>query len=60
MFDATCTTCCRRELIFPGQILGIDNASDQIVVTFRCGRGHLGFWRTGRRVVAGVPVKSAA
>jgi hypothetical protein len=57
MFEAICTTCRRRELIFPGQILGVENVADRIVVTFRCGRGHVGCWRTGR---GAVPEKSVA
>jgi hypothetical protein len=60
MFDAICTTCCRRELIFAGQIIGLDNADDEIVVTFRCGRGHIGRWRTGRRAMTSLSEKSAA
>jgi hypothetical protein len=60
MFDAICTTCCRRELIFAGQIIGLDNADEEIVVTFRCGRGHIGRWRTGRRAVTALSEKSAA
>ena len=60
MFDAICTVCCRRELIFPGQIIGVDNLSAEIVVTFRCGRGHIDRWVTGRRAVTAVPEKSAA
>lgn len=60
MFDGICTTCCRRELMFPGQIVGMGNTSDDIVVTFRCGRGHIGHWRTGRRAVGAASEKSAA
>lgn len=60
MFDAICATCYRRELIFPGQIIGVENAADGIVVTFRCGRGHVGCWRTGRRAAAAAPDPSAA
>ncbi len=54
MFDAVCTDCQRRELIFPAQVLSIHNDPDGISVSFRCGKGHVGRWagtrgtRTGR------------
>ncbi len=53
MFDIFCTDCSRRQLIFPGQVLGISNDENGIHVAFRCGRGHVGVWRTGRGERAG-------
>lgn len=44
MFDAVCPTCARRELIFPGQVLALTNTPAGPVVTYRCGRGHVGHW----------------
>lgn len=52
MFDAYCTDCRRRELITPGQVLGIRNDTAGIHVVFRCSRGHLGAVLTGRRTSA--------
>jgi hypothetical protein len=49
VFDAYCTACARRELIFPGQVLGSSNDEHGIHVAFRCSRGHVGEWLTGRR-----------
>ena len=48
MFDVYCTECARRELVFPGQVLGIHNDDRGIHVAFRCGRGHVGVLLTGR------------
>jgi len=44
MFDAVCTSCQRRELIFPSQVLSIHNEPAGISVSFRCGKGHVGRW----------------
>lgn len=48
VFDVTCTTCSRRQLIFAGQLRGIVNDDDGIHVVFQCRCGALGAWRTGR------------
>ena len=48
MFDVFCTECDRRQLVFPGQVLGIKNDTSGIHVVFRCSRGHVGIWDTGR------------
>lgn len=48
MFDVVCTDCSRRELVFPGQVLGIRNDEQGIHVYFRCSRGHVGVVLTGR------------
>lgn len=49
MFDVFCTECSRRQLVFAGQVLGIRNDETGIHVVFRCSRGHVGVWDTGRR-----------
>lgn len=54
MFDVFCTDCSRRQLVFAGQVLGVMNDENGIHVIFRCGRGHVGVWDTGR--AAGSPV----
>ena len=48
MFDVFCTECHRRQLVFPGQVLGIHNDDRGIHVVFRCSRGHTGVFLTGR------------
>ncbi len=48
MFDAVCTRCQRRELIFPAQVLSIHNEPAGISVSFRCGNGHVGRWATSQ------------
>ena len=48
MFDAFCPACSRRELVFPGQVLAVRNDDAGIHVAYRCSRGHLSEWLTGR------------
>lgn len=50
MFDVFCTDCSRRQLVFPGQVLGIHNDEQGIHVVYRCSRGHVGAMLTGRGV----------
>lgn len=52
MFDVFCTECSRRQLVFPGQVVGIHNDKSGIHVAFRCSRGHVGVWDTGRAASA--------
>ena len=49
MFDVFCTECSRRQLISAGQVEGVVNDENGIHVVYRCSRGHLGVWDTGRR-----------
>ncbi len=49
MFDVYCTECARRQIVFAGQVVGIHNDASGIHVVFRCSRGHVGVWDTGRR-----------
>ena len=48
MFDIVCTSCTRRQLIFPGQVLGMVNDDRGIHVAYRCWCGSTGIWDTGR------------
>lgn len=48
MFDAFCTACSRRSLVFPGQVLGIVNDETGIHVVFRSGCRETSVWHTGR------------
>ena len=48
MFDVFCTECSRRQLISAGQVQGVVNDENGIHVVYRCSRGHLGVWDTGR------------
>jgi hypothetical protein len=59
MFDVFCTDCSSRQLVFAGQVLGIVNDENGIHVVFRCSRGHVGVWDTGR-AAAKPAVASAA
>ncbi|MBM0125704.1 hypothetical protein [Pimelobacter simplex] len=36
MFAHTCTSCRRRELIFPSQVTGVETTEHGIVVSFTC------------------------
>jgi hypothetical protein len=49
MFAVFCAACSRRQLIFPGQVLGIVNDGSGIHVVFRCGCRETSVWHTGRR-----------
>ena len=48
MFDIVCSTCTRRQLIFPSQVLGVANDGHGIHVTYRCWCGSAQVWTTGR------------
>lgn len=47
MFDIHCSACDRRMLIFPGQITGLINDDQGIVVMYTCWCGADGAMRTG-------------
>jgi hypothetical protein len=47
MFDNTCTSCDRRQLIFPSQVTGLANTADGIVVSYTCWCGADQTWLTG-------------
>lgn len=48
MFDDYCPDEKARVLIFPGQIIGVDNVDAGIDVHYRCWCGRHGVWHTGR------------
>ena len=48
MFDNVCTSCHRRQLIFPSQVTGIANTPDGIVVAYTCWCGADQHWLTGK------------
>jgi hypothetical protein len=48
VFDHVCSSCQRRQLIFPSQVTAVDNTSVGIVVSYTCWCGAPGRWLTGR------------
>lgn len=60
MFAHHCTECDQRRLVFPSQIIGIDNTSAGIVVDFLCWCGAPQSLVTGRRAgTADLPASAA-
>ncbi len=49
MFDNECTTCGKRQLIFPSQVTSVTNTDDGIVVGYTCWCGAEETWATGRQ-----------
>jgi hypothetical protein len=49
MFDHECTSCGKRQLIFPTQVTSVINTESGIVVRFSCWCGSDQSWVTGRR-----------
>ncbi len=60
VFDHYCTTCQKRSLVFPSQIVSLVNTEHGIEVAFTCWCGADQTWVTGRRRTARVDVLSAA
>lgn len=48
MFSAYCQHCQAEMLLSTRRIEALGRGEDGIVVVFRCWKGHLGTWRTGR------------
>ena len=48
MFDHICSSCHRRQLIFPSQVTGVVNTASGIVVSYTCWCGAAGTWVTGK------------
>jgi hypothetical protein len=48
MFDRVCTSCHKRQLIFPTQVTSMVNTEDGIVVSYTCWCGSAQTWLTGR------------
>ena len=49
MFDFSCVSCQRRQVLFPSQIQQIINDEHGIVMIVRCWCGELGAIRTGAK-----------
>lgn len=60
MFDVHCAACDRRRLVFPGQVLGIQNGPHGMTVTYRCWCGATGALRTGRGTQEPAPLAAAS
>ena len=60
MFDHRCTTCEKRQLIFPSQVLGLTNTDHGIVVAFTCWCGAEQRMVTGRAATKSPKVTLAA
>jgi hypothetical protein len=60
MFDHVCTSCQKRQLIFPSQIASIANTESGIEVSFTCWCGAVQTWLTGAATEAGRKVGLAA
>ena len=60
MFDHTCTSCRKRQLIFPGQVTALANTDRGIVVTFSCWCGDEQSTVTGRKATRQPRVAAAA
>ncbi|HSE09167.1 MAG TPA: hypothetical protein VLB29_10920 [Nocardioidaceae bacterium] len=48
MFDRICTSCHKRQLIFPTQVTSMVNTDHGILVTYTCWCGAEQEWLTGR------------
>lgn len=60
MFDHHCTSCDKRQLIFPSQVTSMVNTEHGIVVGFTCWCGSDQTMTTGRRAAASAKVSLAA
>ena len=60
MFVHTCTSCAKRQLIFPGQVTDLVNTEHGIVVTFTCWCDAEQTLVTGRRADRREPALHAA
>ena len=60
MFDHVCTSCHRRQLIFPSQVTALDNTEHGIVVSYTCWCGASQTWLTGAAAESGRHLVSAA
>jgi hypothetical protein len=60
MFDHHCTSCDKRQLIFPSQVASLTNTADGIVVRFSCWCGAEQTMTTGRSSRRAASVSLAA
>ena len=54
MFDHHCTSCDKRQLIFPSQVTSLVNTDHGIIVAFTCWCGAEQTLATGRQAAAPV------
>ena len=60
MFDHICTSCHRRQLIFPSQVTSLVNTKHGIEVAFVCWCGATQTWLTGSAAAQPHEVVTAA
>ena len=60
MFDHVCSSCHKRQLVFPSQVTSVVNTDHGIVVSFTCWCGADQAWLTGKAVTERVEVGAAA
>jgi hypothetical protein len=60
MFDHMCTSCEKRQLIFPSQVTSIANTKAGIEVSFTCWCGAAQTWLTGAAAESARKVELAA
>ena len=60
MFANTCTSCGKRQLIFPSQITSLANTERGIEVAYTCWCGASQTWLTGRATSDRAEVVTAA
>jgi hypothetical protein len=60
MFDHVCTSCSKRQLIFPSQVTSIVNTQAGIEVAYTCWCGAAQTWLTGAAKDPGRKVELAA
>lgn len=60
MFDHVCSSCHKRQLIFPSQVTSVANTSQGIEVSFTCWCNAEQVWLTGRAATGAAPVSAAA
>ena len=60
MFDHKCTSCAKRQLIFPSQVSSLTNGAHGIVVRFTCWCGAEQTMLTGKSSTAASKVVLAA
>ena len=60
MFDHVCSSCHKRQLIFPSQVTAIANTDHGIEVSYTCWCNAEQVWLTGRAATEATPVGAAA
>ena len=60
MFDHYCTSCQKRSLVFPSQIVSMANTDHGIEIAFACWCGADQTWTTGKAVPSDTRTLTAA